>query len=241
MRSLFFTMLFLVCLACTAHAASVNMAIGLALPPYIISEENRGMEYDIVKTALAKIGYELQPSYFPFARIIISMKEKLVDGVMTVNEQSGLTDVYYTDSHITYQNVAITLKKDAVSIPNVQALGEHSIAAFQNAVLYLGDDFKKMAENNNAYREFADQDNQVALLFHGRYKVYVGDINIFNFYKNQLSGVDTSAELVVHEIFPKTHYKIAFHDQNLRDKFNASMREIRESGEYDRIIQGYLE
>lgn len=241
MRSIFFSMMFLVFFVATTHAASINMAIGLALPPYIISEENSGMEYDIVKTVLENNGYTLQPSYYPFARIIKSMAEKQVDGVMTVNEQSGLSDVYFTNSHITYQNVAITLKKDRIAIPDIPSLGNHSIAAFQNAVRYLGDEFKKMAETNGAYREFADQDNQVALLFHGRYKVFVGDINIFNYYKNQLSGVDTSAELVVHEIFPKTRYKIAFHDKDLRDTFNASLHALRESGEYDRIIQGYLE
>lgn len=222
-----------------ARSSSLKIAIGLALPPYIISDENRGMEYDVVEEILNSMGYELEPRYFPFARIIKSMDEKLVDGVMTINEQSGLDNVYYSDSHITYQNVAVTLEKNDITINSVHDLGGYSIIGFQNARLYLGEEFKEMADSNPEYREFAQQDNQVALLYMGRTEVYVGDINIFNYYSMVLDHVDTGAETRVHEIFPETQYKVAFHDEKLRDRFNQGLRALKQSGEYDRIIAGY--
>lgn len=239
MKLIMLSFVIFICFTLNAGASSLKIAIGLALPPYIISDENRGMEYDIVEAVLNSRGYEIEPYYFPFARIVKSMRDKLVDGVMTINEQSGLENVYYTNSHITYQNVAISLASEQLRIDSISDLADYSIIAFQNAKLYLGDEYRQTVENNPKYRELAQQDNQVALFFIGRTQVYLGDINIFHYYRATLDNVDTTAEITVHPIFPKTYYKVAFHDRQLRDEFNTGLEALKKSGEYNRIIEKY--
>ena len=238
---IFFVCIFLLNFSKVRALDDIKVAIGLALPPYIIAEENKGMEYEIVKEALEIVGYRLVPEYYPFARVLKSMDEKTVDAAMTTNEQSGLKDVFYSNSHITYQNAAITLKKNDFSINNVEDLSKFSIIAFQNATLYLGDDFKKMAENNSGYKELAKQENQVAMLYKERTQVFVGDINIFNYYSKITQMVDTNVPIAIHQIFPKTNYKVAFQDKAICEKFNQGLKQLKESGRYDEIIKKYVD
>ena len=53
--------------------------------------------------------------------------------------------------------------------------------------------------------------------------------------------MDTSQEILLHEIFPGVDYKILFNDPAIRDEFNAGLKMIRDSGRYDEIIQDYVQ
>ncbi len=222
-------------------AKEIKMAIGLSLPPYVITENNSGLEVDLVRAALAVKGHTFAPVYVPFARVAPTIEQKQADGALTVTESSGLTAVFYSESHITYQNMAMSLKDANLTIKNVGDLKGKSMAAFQNAKIYLGADFKKIAdENGSSYNEIANQENQVAMLFIGRAQVAIADINIFKYFKERVKNADTSKEYVLHEIFAPTNYKVAFSDKQVRDDFNAGLKEIKANGQYQKIFSQYI-
>ena len=68
-------LLFTLFIAATAHAKDVTLVAGLSLPPYIIQDSNSGMEYDIIKEALASKGYTMKIQYIPFVRLVVDYKK----------------------------------------------------------------------------------------------------------------------------------------------------------------------
>ena len=223
-----------------AAADNLKVAVGLALPPYVIQEDNSGMELDIVREALKLSGHTVEPVYLPFARVSKSLEDKKVDAALTVTEASGIANVHYSEPHITYQNVAVSLAKNSFAIQSVDDLGSHSVIAFQNAVKYLGDTFANMAKTNKRYSEKAKQSNQITMLFGGRVETVVMDINIFKYFRASETKLDTSSDVNIHEIFPPTHYKVGFLKAAYRDQFNEGLATLKSSGKYDEIIKGYV-
>ena len=232
--------LVLLALSATAYAKDVTVAVGLALPPYVIQEKNAGMELDVVTQALVDAGYTIKPVYLPLARVPVAMQEGSVDAAITVNEASGIKAAF-SDSHITYQNFAISLSKNAFKAGSIEDLGKYSIAAFQNATMYLGEKYKAMAKANSHYNEYAEQVRQNKMLYTGRADFVVGDRNIFNYYNNDLKkeGTDVSPAVTYYELFPPTPYKVAFRDAAIRDAFNVALKKMRADGRYDAIMKKY--
>ncbi len=228
-----------ICLSTTIHAKEVKLGVGLSLPPYIIENQNSGMEYEIVDKALEVKGHKFVPVYLPFARVPVALESGQTEGALTINEGTGIK-VCYSEPHIVYQNFAISLKKNNFAISNISDLAKHSITAFQNAKIYLGDDFAKMSQTNKNYVEDAQQIAQNKKLYMGRVDVVVGDKNIFNYYNQELKDVDTKQEVVFHEIFPKTPYKVGFKDEKICKDFNEGLKAIKENGTYDAIVKKYV-
>lgn len=243
MSKLVAVMTALVLAAAPARAAEIDMAVGLSLPPYVITSDGwRGMEYDIVKEALALEGHTMKPRLMAFARIHKELESGMADAAMTMRPDSGARGVHFSDVHVTYRNFAISLASRDLTITSIQDLADKSVIAFQNAQLYLGPEFKAAVANNPRYREEAKQAIQPTLLFLGRIDVAVADRNIFAWFAEDAevkSKVDTRQALRFHPIFPPTDYQVAFRDPALRDSFNRGLRQLRESGAYDRIAARY--
>lgn len=239
-------LLFVFSINSNAMAQEIKMAVGLALPPYIISEDNSGMEFEIARDALADGGYEMKPAYMPFARVPMALNDKEVDGALTVLEASGLKNVYYSDPYITYQNVAVALEDKNFSINSIGDLSDKKIVAFQNARKYLGDKYAQAAVSSPEYEEKAQQEKQITRLFMDRTDVIVIEANIFKYYRNKVAQkydkdrVDTDLEVDVFEIFPSTDYKAAFLKREIRNDFNDGIEKLKQSGKYDAIIQKYV-
>ncbi|WP_230390838.1 ABC transporter substrate-binding protein [Reinekea sp. G2M2-21] len=223
------------------YADNFKMAVGLALPPYVIQNGNTGMEMEIVREALALKGHTVEPVYLPFARVPLSLKEKSVSLALTVNENSGLSDIFYSDSHITYQNVAITLAKNNLTINSSSDMKDMSILAFQDATKYLGSDYASMALKNPDYQEKSQQDAQILMLFSNRVDTVVMDINIFKYFRSLNEKVDTSLDVTIHKIFSPSLYKVGFLSETIRDEFNDALAQLKESGRYDEIISEYIQ
>lgn len=234
------SLLLLLALAPVGAQTELKAAVGLALPPYVIQETGKGLEVDIVRQALELAGYKMRLDYVPFARLAVSMANKSSDLALTINESSGVKNVSYSDSHITYQNVAVSLKSKNLKIAAPGDLKAYSVVAFQQAPDYLGPDFAAMAKTNPKYSEIADQLSQVKLLFSGRAEVLVMDVNIFKYFRQQITDLDTRAEVAIHEIFPPTAYKVAFASKEIADKFNVALRRLRDNGSYAAIFKSYI-
>ncbi len=224
-----------------AFAKEITVAVGLSLPPYVISENNNGIELDILREALKPYGYKINPIYVPLKRVAVEISQKHAQAALTVNENSGLKNVFFSDSHIAYQNAVIALKSKNWDITKLSDLDGKSILAFANAHKYLGKEFRAYIKGHKNYEEINNQEVQVARLFGGRTDVLISDINIFKYYRINNSKADTSAPVKIYKIFPKTNYKIAFTDSKIRDQFNEGLQNLKKSGRYQKIINKYIE
>ena len=232
---------FLAAAAMTVSAQTVIRAVvGLSLPPYVIQGSDNGVDADIVRQALAASNYTLKLDYVPFARVAVSMTNKTADAAFPINEASGVTGVYYSDSHISYQNVVVGLKSKSLKIGSVEDLKGLRVVAFGDAKNYLGTDFAAMAKANKNYYEIADQESQVKMLFKDRADVLVMDINIFKYFRQNIKDMDASQEVTFFKIFDPTPYKVAFTSKEVRDKFNAGLKAIKASGKYNEIFNTYI-
>ncbi len=221
-------------------ADRLNIAVGLWIPPYVIREEARGIEYDILKETLALAGHEMVPRYVPLARTLAELRSGLVDGIMSTG-QPGLPGCY-TDSHITYWNYAITLSSRNIKINNIADLKGRSIAAFQNARNYLGEEYRLLTLNNDRYREIGNQSSQNKLLFSNRIEVVIADRYIFQWFSRDpevTKIIDTEPEVTYHKIFPPSHFQSVFSRQDVCDDFNIALKKLRDSGRYDEIVASY--
>ena len=240
MRYPCFVLLVLAFLSPNLLADEIKVAVGLALPPYVLSESNTGMELDIVKEALAFKGHTVKPSYLPFKRVTRAFESGAVDAAMTVNESSRIDGIHYSKSHITYQNVAVGLRESGIRLTDIPGMRRHSVIAFQNATQYLGNDFSEMTKQNKLYSEKAQQDKQITMLYAKRVDLIVLDINIFKYYKKQEDRVSTDAPIDIFEVFPPTQYKVGFQNAKIRDDFNAGLAELKKNGRYEEIINSYI-
>ncbi len=229
----------LLCPNSHAEPKELTFAVGLALAPYNIPEKNCGIEMDIVREALEMKGYRIKTKYVPFARRIREIAEGEVDGVLTVNENSGL-DIFLSDPHIACDNVAVSLKKNNFKIEKIGDLKGKSILTFQNAKKYLGKEFVAAADASPDYREISKQELQINLLYGNRVDVIVLDKNIFYYHRKRNKMVDISQPIDMWYIFPKVLFRVGFVDKKVRDNFNDGLKQLYSSGRYDEIINKYI-
>ncbi len=227
--------------SCPSFAApkELTLAVGLAIPPYNIPETKSGIELDIVREALKDKGYTIKPKYVPFVRVKRELKDQTVDGALTINPDSGI-EAFYSDEHITCENVVISLKENKFNIKDVNDLRGKSVLAFQDATIYLGKDFASMAKENPEYREITKQQLQINLLYSNRVDTIVLDKNIFYYHRQRNDMVDTSQPIDTWHIFPPTPFSVAFVDEEVRNDFNEGLKQLRKTGRYDEIWEKYI-
>ncbi len=218
----------------------IKAVVGLSLPPYIMQGSDTGVDADIVRQALAAENYTLKLEYVPFARVAVSMANKTADAAFPINEASGVSGVFYSDSHISYQNVVVALKSRSLKVGSVSDLKNMRVVAFGDARNYLGPDFAAMAKSNKNYYEIADQESQVKMLYKDRADVLVMDINIFKYFRQNIKDMDVSQDAVFYNLFEPTAYKVAFTSKDVCDKFNAGLKALKASGKYDQIFKTYI-
>jgi len=216
----------------------LTMAVGLALPPYNIPETDQGIEMDIVREALGLKGYAVKSKYVPFARVRRELMSREVDGALTINPDSGI-EAFYSEGHLVCQNIVVALKKNGLQIRAVDDLKDKTVLAFQDATLYLGEDFAAMAKQNPRYEEIAKQEIQINRLYSDRVDAIVLDENIFFYYRKHNHRVDASQPIHIWRIFPPTTFSVAFVNESVRDDFNEGLKQLRASGRYDQIVARY--
>lgn len=224
----------------TVQADVVRVAVGLALPPYVIADEDRGAELDIVRESLALRGYKTEAVYVPFRKFLPMVVDGEVDGALTLSEDSGADSLFYSDSHITYQNMVIGLRDRNLTVESMDDLEKYWVLGFHDAKKYLGPEFAAMAESNSRYSETSRQKSQVSMLFKERVDLVVSDKNIFNWYRRQINRPEYSRPVSYFPLFTPNHYKVGFNKEALRDEFNLGLKQLKESGRYNQILEYYF-
>lgn len=245
LKLIFVSMLLLLPLACQKNtnvpSRTVKIAIGDSLAPYVIAKKKTGPEYEIVKEAFLNAGYAISPVFVEYSQVPHMLFEGKVDAAMTQKigaaRISNASDVY-----ITYHNYAITKKSRNLKINSIEDLKNLRVSAFQNADNVLGPEFEAVTEDNPKYKEVAEQYQQNIQLYKGMVDVVIADRNIFDYYSTQpvvtaFGEKDTAVDY--HNIFQPTEYRITFRKSNVRDAFNKGLRELKNSGRYQQILDSY--
>ena len=231
------------CLPKTLKAEELEIGIALDSPPYVMDDASSGIEIDILRKALALRGHQFRPRQLSYKQLDEAVTDKGLDAAATVMEKKDGT--YYSDQYITFHNFAFTRRNDKIKIDSIKDLKGHSIVAWENAHKDLGKQFEGLFSPSAkpvGYREIADQAMQVELFWKDKAEVAVIDEAIMTWFtKHQDKSVDTSAKLVKHKIFPpNTNFRISFKSKQIRDDFNAGLKQLKSSGEYQKIYDGYL-
>lgn len=241
----------------TVTARTVTLVACQTLPPYIMETDSnsdgynsrsisdsgtsagsgRGMEYDIVREVLARQGHGLVLKFVSFDEI--SPGYRKYDGAMTMDASWELAG-FYSDVVVTYRYCAFSLKEKQIRVDTIRDLSDKRIVAFRNATRYLGWPFYRAVANNPEYREQGKQDLRIKMLYSGRPDVIVSDRLMFSHYMRHKTRIDTSADVVVHEIFEPGDYRVLFTDGFMRDRFNAGLHHLRKTGQYKAIMNAYM-
>lgn len=221
----------------------MTLGISFSIPPYVILEDDSGLELDIIKEAFRISGHKVVPHYMPLDRSFRLYESNQLDGV--INVKKGMVKGYYTSDVITFQNCAITLKRNGLKIESIADLKGKSVVSFQNAKKFLGLSFREAIEGFSYYREVARQKMQIHMLFLDRVDAVILDRNIFDYFRMKVyESIDipqeiTAKKVVYHCFFEPSKYKLAFHNKLLRDDFDRGLKIIRDNGTYENIQKTY--
>lgn len=234
----------LLCLATASVSVPVwakplDVAVGWTKPPYVIANGNTGFELDLMRSVLQTLGHEMTPLYVPYGRSHTMLKSGLVDITLTMNDKLGFNPEQLSDVYVTYQNVALSLKKNQLMLQDLTDLKYHTVVAFQNASLVLGEEYKQAVDESRLYIELPDQKRQVEMLLMGNAAVVVMDINIFIHFSKQITGENKITAVDVHKLFPASPYRAGFKDPALKDAFNLALANFMASDEYQWLKYKY--
>jgi len=228
-------------LCSTALAAKeLLIATSSSIPPYVISDQHRGIAVEILQEALAHSGHQVEFVYAPNLRVERLLKEQQVDGVFNLAYEA-IPNVHYSLPVIDYHNIAITLPSYPGKIEQLHDLDGVRLTLFQNSAKFLGEDFGQLLERNPHFHEVSSQRSQLKMLFRGRTDVIIMEKRIFEFfYRELLASGEIGGDYHTHDVFPIASRYAAFNQKSLRDEFNEGLKELERSGRKEAIIEQYL-
>lgn len=132
------------------------------------------------------------------------------------------------------------IARAARPIDRVEDLAGRNVVAWEGAHFDLGEQFAAAVEQAASYRALGNQHGQVQDFLDGSSDVLVIDGLVFRHWA-RAGGLDPDA-FEFHEIFePITMFRAGFWSETLRDGFDAGLKELRSSGEYQRIVGSYVD
>ncbi|MCO4204932.1 substrate-binding periplasmic protein [Aeromonas taiwanensis] len=223
-------------------AQPLRVGVSFAIPPYVISKEDRGIELDLVREAFADSGHDLQVVYLPLERTFRMLEEGKLDAIINV-KPGMLNNAHLSQRVITFHNRVFTL--DQTALHSLQDLQTLRVSAFQRAKQIQGEEFAGIVGSNPRYEEVARQEGQVQRLLLGRADAVILEQRVFYYYLARLLGETASGErypsesVRQHDLFPPTHYHFAFRDVTQQQWFDRQLTRMKADGRYERIFARY--
>lgn len=223
-------------------AAPLRVGVSFAIPPYVIQEQGRGIELDLLTTAFAGSGYEPQFIYLPLERTFRMLAEGKLDAVINV-KPGMLAQVHLSQPVITFHNRVFTL--DKMPVRTLSDLARLRVSAFQRAQQILGAEFARITAQNARYEEVARQESQVQKLLLGRTDAVILEQRVFYYYLAQLNqdprnqGLYRPGQVRQLDLFPPTRYHFAFRQAAQQQWFDNQLTRMKEDGRYARIFATY--
>ncbi|WP_404343234.1 substrate-binding periplasmic protein [Pseudoalteromonas mariniglutinosa] len=214
----------------------VSIAASSYLPPYVMADQDSGIQLDILKAALRQQGI----THFDIRYMSNKRAEKQlqVGEVDIALNYAGYLDgqIFPSNSLLDYQNVAISLTQKNLKIDTPYDLIGKSVLAFQNATAFLGQPFKSLTTKLLSYDEVVNQAAQIDHLMKNWVDVIILERRVFFYYLNEYEKKQPSLPIQIHTIFAEVARPAYFNNAALKDTFNAGLEKIKDSGEYHAII-----
>ncbi|WP_286266701.1 substrate-binding periplasmic protein [Thalassotalea atypica] len=217
----------------------VTLIAGMVKPPFIIEENGKGLQLEIIREAFKLSEIEVNFVHVPLARHQSSYQKLNFDGIITMRETQELDGIHFSNPYIFYENVALSLSANKFSIEQVMDLSGKRVAAFQNATKFLGAEYQAAIAQSCHYQEFADQFKQMRNLFENKSDIVIADVNIYNYFRKIRRGGIYNKSVSVHHIFPMRGYVAGFRDKIIRDKFIKGVAKLKSNGQYLEILARY--
>lgn len=226
-----------------AQDHQVIIGSGFSLPPYMIDGSHRGLLSEIVLASFAAVQTDVSFQFNTNSQTIEEFKAYKSDAVVNATD-GAFPSSYLSEIVITFKNRAISLRKNEFQIQHLNDLLKHSVTGFNAASKLLNADFKQMVYQHNNYTEIVRQVDQARALLSGKTDVIIADELIFKYFRSQLARNHYSEKAYrqsvdFHAVLPETDYRIAFHDEALRDKFNKGLKIITDNGLLEKIHNRY--
>ncbi len=227
-----------------ASAADVTMGFGLHIAPYAFAEQDRGLEVDIAREALAFRGHRLIPHYYPLDRLPLAFRFGRIDAsMMDLGEDLSREGGFYAEPAVYYDNVLVSLADRAWRLDSPNKLSDKVVIGFAGAGQRYAD-WVEPALRDGLYFENNDQELQVLGLYRGHFDVMLTDRYIFHYFAQKLARERNLPLTPVTEYRFTTiepdHHRPVFRDPSVRDDFNAGLAHLRETGRFKEIYDSYL-
>lgn len=235
----FFALLVLLFIPTLVAADTLHIATGLAKPPYVEEDGQNGMEVEIVRAVLQKAGYQTRFEAYPPARGLALLEAGKIDAMLSLDSSKQIK-AYVSEPVIYYHNKIITLASKALNIKTFADLRTLRVAAFQNAALFLGQDYANAVQNVAQYKEYANQDALPRLLYYQRVDAVIGDEFVFRAQAHLQNLLMPNGDtLKIFDLFPISPRSVGFLKDADRKLFNATLKTLQNNGEIEKILQRY--
>lgn len=206
-----------------AHATPLNVLVGQNKPPYIRLETVSGYELELLREVVRRMGHEAVFVFVPNSRIRGLLESGNGDIATLQPNEPNEPGLFFSQPYIRYQNIAVSRRRDELTLQHPADLAGKSVIAFQGATKVLGPDYRDSIAQNPAYQETVDQRAQVDMLLFGRTQVVVLDRNIFTYH---LQSATEPVEVSIHTLFGSTLYRAAFRDPVLQRSFDKALLSV---------------
>lgn len=215
----------------------LQVLVGMNKPPYIQVDSSDGYEIELLREIARVMQQPAEFTYVPNKRIFTLLQQGIGDIATLQKKTEGQTKIFYSCPYIRYQNVAVTLAANQISLNDLTDLAPFSILAFQNAVQVLPEAYQRIALTSPSYRETLDQRTQVEMLQKQRVQVVVMDMNIFHYYNNK---AEQGGQVQIYPLFTPTFYRAAFRSKDLARAFNRALQQVQRSSAYTLLQERYF-
>jgi len=223
---------------CFAHNKTLVIASSEG-PPHIMNGSHHGIDLDIAQAVLFKLGYAVKFEFPGLARgkhLVISHKYDAITPIFWQQDEQGF---FTSDPIVQYKPTVFSLRSNKLNPTTLSDLKGASIATFQGAPGYFGQDFKLLA-NTSKYQEMVDMSVLSELLVKDRFDYVVLDKYIFYYYFRLKNHKRDTSVFIEHNLIPQVPASIGFHDKNLRENFNKELSLFYHSKAYFKIIERYI-
>jgi len=222
-----------------AFCEKVVMVFGQSLSPYVIEENNSGVELSIIKEALAFEGYELEPLYTQLGRVSFIFDQKAVDAAHRyIKKGENNTDLFYGSVTIEYHDVFFTLLERNIKIESPTDLEGYTLLSFQDANKH----YPRWLPESYNHSQTSTQINQIKLLQLGLVDIVLADKNIFSYHINLYRSLSHAKikGMRMHVFTQPYKYKPVFKSKKIAKAYNRGLKKLRETGKYTKIISKSL-
>ena len=230
---------FFILTSLNAYGEKVVMVFGQSLAPYIIEENNSGVELLIIKEALALEGHELVPVYTQLGRVKFIFNQGKVDAAHRyITATKKEKDIFYGDTTIEYHDVFFTLEEKDITIRSPSDLNEYTLLSFQDAKKH----YPRWLPESYKHSQTSVQLNQVRLLQLGLVDIVLSDKNIFDYHTNlyRQSSREALKNMRMHVFTSPYKYHPVFKSRKIAVAFNRGLKELKEMGRHSELISKKL-